>query len=516
MNKLIKLLNEHSEDIFMETNNLTCLIDNTGNIIDFNRVFEELAGSIKPGISNINEFLTDSGFRILFRIISDLKLNKRNNSIRVVLNFSFNAHPVPVPYDCLILSCKEKSIIIYGELIPHSCHEEKQKYLELAAEMSEVKREVQKNKDDLEKLSSELAKKDEELSYAKIAIESANMEKNKFSHLMSDEIMTYVKEIKSMTGFLMDTVLTLEQMGFVGKIRIAGNKLLTLTNGNSHDSDIETWKRDTRTVPLNSVNYVEESSDLNEPLKILLADDHAMNQKMTIKLLEQFGFIAERASSGLDVIEAMEKEYYDVILMDVKMEKMDGLEATRYIRSNIPQERQPAIIAMTAATSTEDIDLCLEAGMDDYIGKPIRIEKLVEMLKKNNKTVEHNNNIPYVICSSSPAEEIEFFDREDLMERLNYNENLCSKLINLFMNNVSSHMEKLKVSLLKGDLKSVNFIAHSIKGLSLNICSRKLSDTALKIEEASLGGNGSIYSLIDRLQREFQSFKNVAGNNCIK
>ncbi|MCP4542768.1 MAG: response regulator [Chloroflexi bacterium] len=118
------------------------------------------------------------------------------------------------------------------------------------------------------------------------------------------------------------------------------------------------------------------------PLRILVAEDNAVNQKLALRLLERMGYRADVAGNGLEVLEALYRQPYDVILMDVQMPDMDGLEATRFIVREWPRQRRPRIIAMTANAMKEDRDICLKAGMDDYVSKPIRVEALVRALNQ--------------------------------------------------------------------------------------------------------------------------------------
>jgi len=122
------------------------------------------------------------------------------------------------------------------------------------------------------------------------------------------------------------------------------------------------------------------------PLRILLAEDNQVNQKLALRFLEQMGYRADVASNGIETIESMERQPYDVILMDVQMPEMDGLEATRQIRKR--SLRQPRIIAMTANAMQGDRELCLAAGMDDYIAKPIRVNELVDALNKSRQLMD--------------------------------------------------------------------------------------------------------------------------------
>jgi GAF domain-containing protein/CheY-like chemotaxis protein len=117
------------------------------------------------------------------------------------------------------------------------------------------------------------------------------------------------------------------------------------------------------------------------PLRILLAEDNAVNQKLAMRLLSQMSYGAEVAADGQQAIDALERNDYDVVLMDVQMPELDGLEATRRIRARWP-DRQLRIVAMTANAMAGDREACLAAGMDDYISKPIRPEDLTAALKR--------------------------------------------------------------------------------------------------------------------------------------
>ena len=117
------------------------------------------------------------------------------------------------------------------------------------------------------------------------------------------------------------------------------------------------------------------------PLRILLAEDNLVNQKLALRLLEQMGYSADVANNGLEAIDRVERDIYDVVLMDVQMPEMDGLDATRHIAKTQNAENRPKIIAMTANAMQGDREMCLEAGMDDYVTKPIRVDRLVEALK---------------------------------------------------------------------------------------------------------------------------------------
>jgi signal transduction histidine kinase/HAMP domain-containing protein/ActR/RegA family two-component response regulator len=113
------------------------------------------------------------------------------------------------------------------------------------------------------------------------------------------------------------------------------------------------------------------------PLRILLVEDNTVNQLLALRLLAQMGYQADLAGNGLEAVEAVERQAYDLVLMDVQMPELDGLEATRRIVDRVPLERRPWIVAMTANAMDGDRAACLEAGMKGYISKPIRVDELV-------------------------------------------------------------------------------------------------------------------------------------------
>ncbi|MFB3766673.1 MAG: ATP-binding protein [Methanotrichaceae archaeon] len=143
-------------------------------------------------------------------------------------------------------------------------------------------------------------------------------------------------------------------------------------------------------VPLNGshlpaakrIHHTCMQTDQLSSLKLLLAEDNLINQNVALRMLKKLGIVADVAANGLEVLEALERQNYDIVLMDVQMPEMDGFEASRAIRERWG-ERAPHIIAVTAHAMEDDRKRCIEAGMDDYISKPVRIEDLAEMLYKH-------------------------------------------------------------------------------------------------------------------------------------
>jgi CheY-like chemotaxis protein len=129
--------------------------------------------------------------------------------------------------------------------------------------------------------------------------------------------------------------------------------------------------------------HSQKPSSVNSDLyskRVLLAEDNQSNQKVISMMLKRLGYKAEAVANGKEALMALERRHYDIVLMDVRMPEMDGLEATRIIRKRWPDKTK--IIAITAYALRGDKEKCLEAGMDAYISKPVRLEELAEVLSK--------------------------------------------------------------------------------------------------------------------------------------
>jgi len=136
-----------------------------------------------------------------------------------------------------------------------------------------------------------------------------------------------------------------------------------------------------RPAPAKAVgSKLDPAMAARHPLRILLAEDNVVNQKLALRLLQQMGYRADLASNGIEAVESVERQAYDVVLMDVQMPELDGLDATRRIRTLGPAHEGVRIVAMTANAMQGDREMCMDAGMDDYLTKPIRVDRLVEAL----------------------------------------------------------------------------------------------------------------------------------------
>ena len=133
----------------------------------------------------------------------------------------------------------------------------------------------------------------------------------------------------------------------------------------------------------NSASKSQFNSELgvDHPLRILLAEDNLINQKVALRMLERLGYVADVAKNGLEAVQALSRQPYDLILMDIQMPEMDGLQATQHIRQEWLPEQQPRIVAMTANALLGDRETYLANGMDDYVSKPVKVEELTRVLR---------------------------------------------------------------------------------------------------------------------------------------
>jgi CheY-like chemotaxis protein len=133
-------------------------------------------------------------------------------------------------------------------------------------------------------------------------------------------------------------------------------------------------------APLRATSGIDAGLAQRHPLRILLAEDNVVNQKLALRILQRMGYRADLASNGIEAIESVQRQTYDVVLMDVQMPDMDGLEAARRICARWGPGARPRIVAMTANAMQGDREECMAAGMDDYLTKPIHVDRLVEAL----------------------------------------------------------------------------------------------------------------------------------------
>jgi PAS domain S-box-containing protein len=244
------------------------------------------------------------------------------------------------------------------------------------------------------------------------------------------------------------------------------------------------------------------------PLRILLAEDNVVNQKLALRLLAQRGYRADLAGNGLEALDAVERQTYDVVLMDVQMPEMDGLEASREINRRSSGRARPRIIAMTANAMQGDRDLCVAAGMDDYVAKPIRVEELVSALERCRPGGEGSGRdstaaeAPAAEAPAGTAIDRAVFDR--LVESMGGA--FVAELIATFDQDAGEQIASLRRTLAAGDLDGFRRAAHSLKSTSESIGANGLAAGARELETAARAGRlegaaGRVQALADRYEQ---------------
>ena len=237
------------------------------------------------------------------------------------------------------------------------------------------------------------------------------------------------------------------------------------------------------------------------PLNILLAEDIAVNQKVALLILKQMGYRADVASNGQEVLEALRRQPYDVVLMDVHMPEMDGLTATQLIHQEWHTDR-PRIIAMTANAMTGDREKCLAAGMDDYVSKPIRVEELRKALSRSTA----NNTHTYKQDSNtSGTTAIDLSVLESLCEIAGDEAALfLEETIGSYLEDTATRLQAIDRAVTAADSSAIHLAAHSIKSSSANLGAVNLAQLCETLEQ--LGKNKTIdgiESLLGDAQSEF-------------
>ncbi len=230
-------------------------------------------------------------------------------------------------------------------------------------------------------------------------------------------------------------------------------------------------------------------------VRILLAEDNLTNQQVALGILRKLGLRADTAADGAEAVAALEAQHYDLVLMDVQMPKMDGLEATRRIRDpgSAVLHHEVPIIAMTAHAMQGDRERCLAAGMDDYVTKPISPVTLAEVL---DRWLPHEESAPdrvpaepSVDDAATAAAGVPIFDRAGFMDRLMGDEELASTVISGFLDDAPNLISALRSCLEAGDVSGTVRQAHTIKGASATIGGEALRTVAGDIERAATNGD---------------------------
>jgi signal transduction histidine kinase/DNA-binding response OmpR family regulator len=247
------------------------------------------------------------------------------------------------------------------------------------------------------------------------------------------------------------------------------------------------------------------------PLRILLAEDNAINQKVALLFLKKLGYRADVVGNGREAVEAVERLPYDVILMDVQMPELDGLEATRVIMNKTSSFAHPQIIAMTAHAISGDRERCLEAGMVDYINKPVEIGALRSVLSRAARRTQRTSSTVTVSDLPAPKLETTVFSpaRVISLQQLGAatGEDILGELRKALEDDYQKSLETWRQALAENDIKLLERGAHSFKSTCANLGGERIADACQKLELlASRGQSAGADEHISIIQREMNPF----------
>jgi len=248
-------------------------------------------------------------------------------------------------------------------------------------------------------------------------------------------------------------------------------------------------------------SITEEESRQN---LILLVEDSEMNTKLASVYLNKMGYQVEIASNGKEAVSMVSQKNYDLILMDIQMPVMNGIDATKIIRSgeDLKIDNKVPIIALTANAMSQDRKLCMDAGMNDYLSKPFKPEDLQSILEKylgNSKAKTNKKRKKDRSCIPS-----KYYDKKAILDRIDGDVDLFRQLIALFVQEVPNQIKQIKLAIKENDPERITLYAHTIKGSAYNIRAMELKQIAFDIEQA--GKSSDIHlaaSKIEALEHTF-------------
>jgi len=235
------------------------------------------------------------------------------------------------------------------------------------------------------------------------------------------------------------------------------------------------------------------------PLRILVAEDNAINQRLILRMLEQMGYHAECVGNGLEAIETLKRQEYDIVFMDIEMPEMDGFEAARRIVSSFPVETRPTIIGTTAYAPSEDSRAAEDAGMNCVLNKPIKIEALQSLLQEWGAKSLARKGRPD--DSHSPDSIIDW-ERLDELAKMGGDSDLVAQLIDMYLKEYETVLDALQRSIASADVPALLATVHKLKGSSMNLGVSMVADICKQIESA---GKASDIKRMDELVKQIEN-----------
>ncbi len=244
----------------------------------------------------------------------------------------------------------------------------------------------------------------------------------------------------------------------------------------------------TQPTPLPSPSNLDTSVGQSMPLRILLAEDNSVNQKVALLILQRMGYRADIASNGLEVLAALQRQSYDVILMDVQMPEMDGITATQQIRCTHPSD-QPWIIAMTANAMQDARQQCLEAGMNDYISKPVQIQGLKDVLQRSHQHCNPQDPYPAHVSTKATSNHDSLPSPLDLQMMRELRDLageeasiILTDMIQNYLEDSTTRIQSIQSALETSNGALLREAAHTLKSSSATLGARTLAQLCRELE----------------------------------
>jgi CheY-like chemotaxis protein len=242
--------------------------------------------------------------------------------------------------------------------------------------------------------------------------------------------------------------------------------------------------------------------------RILLAEDNSTNRDVALAMLKAFGLRADTVSNGAEAVSALESIHYDLVLMDMRMPVMDGVEAARRIRDphSAALNHDLPIIALTANAQESDRRLCLAAGMNDFITKPIAKSALRNVLGKWLRYVNAPVQTAISLLAPSPTDEGQavVFDRTGVLSRLEGDNELAQIVFQVFLDDIPGQIQALKDLVESGDASGIARQAHAIRGASASVGGERLRKLASEMEKAADAGDlDAVDACMTELEAQF-------------
>lgn len=265
-------------------------------------------------------------------------------------------------------------------------------------------------------------------------------------------------------------------------------------------------------------NQIFRSGSSNRKVRLLVAEDNSIHQQVVIGILRKLGYAhVDAVANGRETLSALEKYKYDLILMDVQMPYMDGIEVTKKIRSkqSSAEDNDIPIIALTAHAMDKDRDRCLKAGMNDYIAKPIAPQTLAKVMQKQLKRSKQRNIHGMLLAKTTrdvekAEESTEVFFFKELEARILNDTALARTIIEEFIKDMGRQMDNLQQSAAENDMVVFKKRIHKMKGSAANVGARGIQEVIEDIEYALTQDEKSAEDMLpDYIERIAQSWKAV-------